>query len=102
MNRTNNLLTSFSRDDLADVSLGATMKAFCNKVNYAILANDNPIEYPLSSEIQPLKPGDYSSKDGTCTINESYGDMIREKEVPMCDCSDPENYNFLNEGKFKI
>ena len=107
--------------------MGDKANLLCNEVNYAILAYGNPSEYPISSGsvFKRLKPGDYSSKDDTCTITESsalmrsgttgrmssyslsYGSMYSYTSsgsviLSMCDCSDPENYNFADTGRFKI
>ena len=74
-------------------------KSFCDAVIYAILANDDPKEYPLSKE--PSSPlanpiSTYSpALHGSCNTSR-YG------TVPNCDCSDPENYSFYDEGRFKI
>ena len=39
---------------------------------------------------------DYSYSGGWCTITEGYGSMT----IQGCDCSDPKNYNFYDEGRF--
>ena len=69
----------------------------CDAVIYRILANDDPKEYPLGGPMsKPISA--YSSEDGACTIIE-YG---YSQTVQNCDCSDPKNYNFYDEGRFKI
>ena len=69
----------------------------CSNTIYQILANDDPTEYTLSGS--PLKPiKSYSSSGGSCTVTESGGSMT----ISNCDCSDPKNYNFADEGRFKI
>ena len=93
-----------------DLDFDETEKLWCNEANYAILAYGNPNEYPLStgSPFYSLKPGDFSSEDNSCTIGESSVSMSSSSMssgpfiISMCDCSDPENYNFYDQGRFKI
>ena len=66
-------------------------KSMCDAVIYAILANEDPLEYPLRPMSSPIS--DYSS-----AVTE-YG---FKQTLRNCDCSDPENYSFYDEGRFKI
>ena len=78
-------------------------KGMCNMVIYMILANDDPYEYPLAKD--PYTPladpiSTYSSNGGVCTFTlPQYG---WSETVQNCDCSDPKNYNFYDQGRFKI
>ena len=93
-------------------------KTMCNSLIYAILANDDPHEYPLVqdgplakpiSKYSSIVPGycdfDYTMK--TCyTINRpetcTESELSTYGMIQACDCSDPENYNFADKGRFKI
>ena len=92
-------------------------KMICNNVIYAILANDDPYEYPLAQDGPLAKPiSKYSSiVSGYCTFDytvkmcSQYGsgpERCTESKESMtqakCDCSDPENYNFADKGRIKI
>ena len=92
-------------------------KRICNNIIYAILANDDPYEYPLAQDGPFPKPiSKYSSiVSGYCTFDytvkmcsESYSGLetCTESTESMtqakCDCSDPENYNFADKGRIKI
>ena len=71
----------------------------CNGLIYAILATDDPKEYPLANEGPMARPiSKYSSNGGDCTITEDGSSMT----VHNCDCSDPKNYNFEDEGRFMM
>ena len=76
-------------------------KTMCNNVIYAILANDDPKEYPLAKDGPMASPiSTYSSNGSACTIGEpQHGSFMT---VQYCDCSDPKNYNFEDEGRFMI
>ena len=71
-------------------------KSMCDAVIYGILAGKDPKEYPVRPGSSPIT--DYSSSGGSCTVTEDGSSMT----LHTCDCSDPENYSFYNEGKFKI
>ena len=71
-------------------------KSMCDNVIYAILANDDPNEYPLRTGSSSISH--YSSSGGTCTFTK-HG---FKQTLSDCDCSDPENYSFYDEGRFKI
>ena len=71
-------------------------KSMCDAVIYDILAKDDPNEYPLRPGSSGIS--DYSSSGGTCTVTQ-YGSKLTLSD---CDCSDPENYSFYDEGRFKI
>ena len=74
-------------------------KSMCNNVIYLILANDDPKEYPLAQDGPMANPiSTYSSNGGACTITEDGSSMT----LHNCDCSDPKNYNFYDQGRFKI
>ena len=94
-------------------------KRICNNVIYAILANDDPNEYPLAQDKRiPLSIpiSKYSSiVSGYCTFDYtvkmcsesgSGPERCTESKLLMtqakCDCSDPENYNFADKGRVKI
>ena len=72
-------------------------KMMCNNIIYAILANDDPYEYPGLGLGQKIST--YYSKDGACTKSSGYGMSVTVKN---CDCSDPTKYNFEDKGRFKI
>ena len=71
-------------------------KSMCDAVIYAILAKDDPNEYPLRPGSSPIS--EYYEWDGTCTVLK-HGHY---QKLSDCDCSDPENYSFYDEGRFKI
>ena len=74
-------------------------KTMCNSLIYAILANDDPKEYPLANDGPMGKPiSKYSPDGGACTITEDGSSTT----VQNCDCSNPKNYNFEDEGRFMI
>ena len=97
-------------------------KMICNNVIYAILANDDPYEYPLT--VQSLTQDGplaipiskyYSTVPGYCTFDYTVEtckqiytglEKCTESKITMtqakCDCSEPENYNFADKGRFKI
>ena len=91
-------------------------KMFCSNIIYAILANDDPNAYPLAEEGPMADPiSTYSSNDGACTFDgimktcsssgggeETCTESTESVTQANCDCSDPENYNFEDEGRFKI
>ena len=92
-------------------------KMICNNVIYAILANDDPYEYPLAQDGPLAKPiskyysivPDHCTFDYTVeTCSQIYTGLEKctESNITMtqakCDCSDPENYNFADKGRFKI
>ena len=91
-------------------------KMMCNNVIYAILANYDPYEYPLTQDGPLAKPiSNYSSiVPGYCTfdytvktcyiINRPETCTESKQTMPQakCDCSDPENYNFADKGRIKI
>ena len=84
----------------------------CREVIYKILANDNPEEYPLDADVKPIST--YSAENGVCTFNSTVQwcsgpndeppceDITRPEPYPDCDCSDPEKYNFEDQGRFKL
>ena len=77
---------------------GAGMgKMMCNNVIYQILAGEDPKTYPLLG-LASVEKGSYSSSGGACTIKDNGSEMT----ISNCDCSDPENYDFVDEGRFKI
>ena len=53
----------------------------CNEAVYAILYQEQ----------------EYSSDGNDCT----YLDGVNYKTVTDCDCSDPDSYDFYDEGRFK-
>ena len=73
-------------------------KMMCNQAIYQILAGGDPNKYPLSGPVKPVKKGSYSSSGGNCKMTDG-GMSITYSN---CDCSDPENYDFVDEGRFKI
>ena len=76
----------------------------CNQLLYGILSNENSKEYPLSNILGIVS--DYSSSCGYCTIPQDLGTHFSSTErnftYSNCDCSDPKNYNFKDEGRFEI
>ena len=72
-------------------------KMLCNKVIYYILANENPEEYPLMDDDKPISA--HTSEDGACSIIEE-GKVV--ETVKDCSCSPPQEYNFVDKGRFKI
>ena len=85
-------------------------KTMCDNIIYAILANENPKEYPLAKDGPMGSPiSTYSSKNGDCTYDAtmtacSYDECTESKlsiTQPDCDCSDPKNYIFYDQGRFK-
>ena len=86
-------------------------KSMCDSLIYSILANDDPKEYPLAKDGPMKYPiSTYSSNSGACTYEATmtacYNDECTESKLSMtqqdCDCSDPKNYNFEDEGRFMI
>ena len=72
-------------------------KMMCNQNMYMILSSKNPTEYPAMAG--PGGSGgsiSYSSSGGSCTIGQGGFSMTYKN----CDCSDPENYVFYDEGRF--
>ena len=92
---------------------GIAQDMACREAIYQILANDNPEEYPLDEDKNPIST--YSFIDGDCTFNdtvcsdpfekppcEESPERIQTMRFEDCDCSDPKKYNFEDQGRFKI
>ena len=76
-------------------------KSYCHGVNYGILSLLYPNEYP---EFDPEDVSDYASRSGDCFITDEV-QYVNEYNMNTtvtvyCDCNDPENYDFKDEGKF--
>ena len=93
--------------------MAAEAKMGCGVVIYSILAKDNPKEYPLPKEDQPIST--YTFTDGDCTYDETKQNCTQSGDgsekctestvseiAENCDCSDPKKYNFQDKGRFKI
>jgi hypothetical protein len=68
-------------------------KVVCNQVNYMILSENNPTDYPPIEAMD----GDFSTvyQNGSdCHMGEDFGSATFHD----CDCSDSENYDFLDFG----
>ena len=79
-------------------------KTYCHGVNYGLLSLLYPNEYPVVMVEQEDVSG-YASRSGDCSgliqLKSRYHTMHSAITVPVhCDCSDPENYKFKDEGKF--
>ena len=80
-------------------------KTYCHGVNYGLLSLLYPNEYPVVMVEQEDVSG-YASRSGDCSGQIQYsmnGIDTQMNSVSMtvhCDCSDPENYKFKDEGKF--
>ena len=92
----------------------AVAKMQCGGVIYAILAIDNPEEYPLEEEDKPISIT-YTFTDGACTFDatgqnctqsgdgpEQCTESTMSETIKNCDCSDPKKYDFQDKGRFKI
>ena len=79
-------------------------KDLCHIMNYELLSIEDPKEYPSSMDpSNSLKI--YSSDGGSCTYNlhddsVDYETYNFEATIQDCDCSDPKNYDFYDEGRF--
>ena len=86
-------------------------KNFCHAINYGFLSLRYPNEYPQVM-VNPEDVSDYASRSGDCYVNgqvqvintamnDSNELSTQSSTVTVsCDCNDPENYNFKDEGKF--
>ena len=97
-------------------AIGVYAKKQCDNLIYRILAKDNPKEYPVMDDDAPIST--YSTRkyldrmdclfSTTSTVCFVVGDpgsckeVKNRRELRGCDCSDPKNYKFEDEGRFKI
>jgi len=66
-------------------------KTQCNQVNYMILSADNPNDYPaISMDIDNI-----SQNGADCKMTENKWEQVT---ILDCDCSDAENYNFVDQA----
>ena len=93
----------------------AMAKMDCSAIIYFILANENPEEFPLPKEQNPIST--YTFANGACTFNDTVSTCAQSGDDPEqcteltvsetftvenCDCSDPKKYNFQDKGRVKI
>ena len=95
---------------LKGTSTDLMSKSYCHGVNYQILSFRYPNEYPQVT-VDPKDVSGYASRSGDCFVtdqlqvmstvmNDSNELSLTSTVTVHCDCNDPENYNFKDEGKF--
>ena len=76
-------------------------KAYCHGINYQILSSRYPNEYPEVT-VDPKDVSGYASRSRDCFVTDQLQVMntvMNDILVTVsCDCNDPENYNFKDEG----
>ena len=80
-------------DEDEEMDMETMMKAFCRQINYAILSAANPTDYPAMGS--PMEEGEFVQDGANCNV-------VDDMPVTNCDCSDAENYNFADQGKFYL
>ena len=72
----------------------------CSTANYVLIAEKNdwpPYVFPGPGGSSSLTKDDVISDENGCTVNMMGFPMPNEN----CDCSDPDNFTFKDEGKFR-
>jgi len=77
-------------------------KVSCKMAIYEILSIEDPKKYPrpMNTSVPSITPD-----GGSCIVSEPdepepYNLVTIQIVIQYCDCSDPKNYDFYDEGKF--